>query len=302
MSKGLVKVETTALGTIRVDEGEMQRGNVRLVAVERKLQAGIHYTIMPPYKGKGKLMISPDGADNCNAVAGLHVCCPPPQKEDIRDDKGFQEVTRRVVVLGCTPTGAMQIIDYSCTFNVRAYFEKDLFGKMKHNGEAIQMGRESDKPDGDGRWHWLELDDGMGIWMNVAHPEVIKVWETRSQNRQFADRRCMAVARRNALCQHGAMPQKMIGEYRGRMDEAPQTFKVQAFYFRPEDEMKLAAAANQIAAGVDPSEIKDAKYIEASHNVGVDDLQGIDDDDPTPEMEENPDMGHVGDPELPDFD
>lgn len=296
-NRKLVTINSTPLGKLMVKEDELTRGDVRLITASRKLQNGIHFTAMPPWDGKGKLMLSPDGADFCNGIAGLHICAPPPLTADIRDERGFQEVTRRVIVVGRTPTGAMQIVDYSCTFNVRAYFEKDLFGKMKYNKGAIFLGGVNDKPTGEGRWHWLELDDGVGIWMDMTNPEVVKVWETRSQNRQFADRRCMAVARRNALCQHGAMPGKMIGTYSGeKATAAPDTFTVQAFYWRDGDERsetELLTVANEIAAGKPPQDIEGAKLITQHAGVEADDLEGLTDDEPR-EEEPEPDMAHVG--------
>jgi hypothetical protein len=296
-NRKLVTINSTPLGPLMIKEGELLRGDVRLVTATRKLQSGIHYTAMPPVKGTGKLMISPDGADYCNGIAGLHICAPPPQTEDIRDERGFVEVTRRVIVVGRTPTGAMQIVDYSCTFNVRAYFEKDLFGKMKYNKEALYLGSKNEGPPNEGRWHWLELDDGVGIWMDMANEEVVKVWETRSQNRQFADRRCMAVARRNALCQHGAMPGKMIGTYSGdKAAAAPETFSVQAFYWRDGDERsesELLTVANEIAAGRPPQDVEGAKLITQHAGVEAGELDGIADDEPG-EQEPEPETALVG--------
>ena len=206
-------------------------------------------------------------------------------------------MTRRVIVVGRTPTGGMQIVDYSCTFNVRAYFEKDLFGKMKYNKEALFLGRKQDEPK-DGRWHWLELDDGVGIWMDMTNPEVVKVWETRSQNRQFADRRCMGVARRNALCQHGAMPSKMIGTFNGKKNsDAPASFVVNAFYWQDRDENSetdLITVANEIAAGKPPQEVEGAKLITARQDIGPDELIDAPDMD-EPEIDEpEPELAHVG--------
>jgi len=51
MANAMVKIDSTPLGMIRVKEGELMRGDVRLIEAQRTLQAGIHYTAMPPYKG-----------------------------------------------------------------------------------------------------------------------------------------------------------------------------------------------------------------------------------------------------------
>ena len=278
----LVKRESP-VGELTLRDGELRSGALRLVRKTVKLQAGVHYTAIG-----GNLMLSPQGADVLNSIAALSVFFPDLEKQrraDVRDDSGaFIEVTRRVVVAGRTPLGAMQAIDYSCTFNVQAYFKKDLLKKVSEAKAAGGIGTKDNPPPDDGRWVFVPIRNDVGIWADLNHPEVVKAYSTYVQNQMFADRRCLGTARRNALCMHGAFPPKILAKTDGK----PASFDADVYYHKPDsdfDRQTMIGMAEEFSArGTAFPQISESDTIQADfEDLGPEDF---DDGDP----EEAPDV------------
>jgi hypothetical protein len=304
---GLIKVDSKFLGPLKVRNGELEAGKLRLVEAQVKLTAGTHYTGI-----QGKMLLSPEGAMRLNQIAGLSIALPVGSWSEAKDKYGFSEVSRRVLVVGHTPGGKLQVVDYSCSFSVRAYFIKALFGKVtgrdrKGDGEGAEessggkcgfLGTVKHEPEAKPgeRWEFVPVDEsGVGLWVDLAHPKIAKAYETQAQDRQFADRRCLGIALRNALAMHGAMPGKMLGTYKGY--QPPPEVTVPVYQWRGDSEESAAVAAS-LAEGRPPAELKGVETVTVTDNEpSDDDVAGVEELDeralPEPDAEAQALTGEV---------
>ena len=245
---------TTNLGELTVKDGELRMGNLQMIRAQVVLEEGIDYTSI-----QGKLLLSPEGADKCNQIAGLSIFEPHDDRswEDQRDAGGFVEVRRRCVVAGRTPTGQMQVVSSSIVFSPRSYFLHALTKKVRYNTSAGCLGGPEDRPEKRGekdtsRWQYFPIDEAIGIWADLTHKDVFGMVEAYTQDRKFADRRAAGIVRRNALCLHSALGgQKIIGQV--PKGQEPPTWAVNVFSWKGEDiagtEQEAAAVAAAVGAG-----------------------------------------------------
>ena len=262
----IVKIQTRALGELRVADTELRAGNLVLV---RKMVPLKHRTDFSFLKGSGTLMLSPEGADNCNQIANLSVFSPDmadQRRSDVRDGDGLiTEVTRRVIVAGRTPLGVMQAIDYSVTLNLVAYYRKNLMGKIKYNHDIGQVGQQDSRPAGDIPWAFIPIVPPLGIWIDQSHPTVFDVMDKFTQDQGYANRLCVSIAKRNALCMHSCMPGKTVGKLE-RGAPVPNMLEVPVMGFRPcddYDERSVAGIAQAIAEGQEVPLLETAEVVTA---------------------------------------
>ena len=247
---GLIKLNTN-LGTLTVKEGELRHGDLRLIRATVPLEAGIDFTNI-----QGKLLLSPEGADKLNQIAGLSIFEPHDDRswEDKRDAGGFVEVRRRCVVAGRTPTGTMQVVSSSIVFSPRAYFMHALTKKVRYEPSAGYLGGAEEQPTRDGRWRYFPIDEQIGIWANLGHKDVFGLVEAYTQDRKFADRRAAGIVRRNALCLHAAIGgQKMIGQV--PKGQEPPTWGAPVFAWKGQDFAGTEQEAHEVAMAVGSGQI-----------------------------------------------
>lgn len=215
MSRELVTVKAKALehlapGGLRVVDDELQRGNLRAVRAMVKLQPGDATDI------QGKALLSPDGADRLNRIAGIQIIelANPQYRQDQQDDNGFQVCTRSAVALGRDAFGNRVMAGpMTVSFRPRAYLMHALvkIAKGRRNQEQgpkpVVWDVDGNKPQRDGAWKRFVVDGDLALWADLTHPDVASALETFAQDRKFADRRCMGTLRRNLLCAHpGGFP------------------------------------------------------------------------------------------------
>jgi hypothetical protein len=290
MAGELVRV-VTPLGSLTVKDGELRRGNLRLIKAQVRLEAGLDYTPI-----QGKLLLSPEGADRLNQIAGLSIFEPMDDKSwtDKRDAGGFIEVRRRCVVAGRTPTGTMQVVSASITFSPRAYFLHALVKKIGRERSAGMLGTPDDRPAPRGekdtaRWMYFPIDEALGVWADLTHKDVFGLVEAYAQDRKFADRRASGIVRRNALAQHGALGgQKMLGVYE-KDKGAPESWTAPVFAWRSDDLAETETQAAEVAAAVGTGRMDHPALAGAEHRVAqvdVEDLEAAEVEDEGSEAED----------------
>lgn len=219
MSKDLVVVKPTALehlapGGLRVVDDELQRGNLRAVRCMVKLGPADVTDI------QGKPLLSPDGADKLNRLAGIQVIelSNPQYRQDQQDENGFQVCTRSAVALGRDALGNRVMAGpMTVSFRPRAYLMHALVkiakgrrgrdGQDNNGPKPVVWDTDGNKPPRDGAWKRFVVDGDLAVWADLSHNDVASALEVFAQDRKFADRRCMGTLRRNLLCAHpGGFP------------------------------------------------------------------------------------------------
>lgn len=197
----------TKMGPLMVRGEELLRGELRQVAKRVKVEDGDYTNI------QGKLLRSPQGADRINKIAGINVVelTAPGFRKDECDRYGYSSCTRSVLAIGHSATGALIAVGpMTMTFSPGAYLNHALGKLMDSKGEVVRLGKPGSQAPNDGNWIYFPVDEVAGLWANLGVKDVATAYCTYLQDRKFADRRCMGILRRNALCQHPGGPTKYV--------------------------------------------------------------------------------------------
>ena len=198
----------TKMGPLMVRGEELLRGELRQVAKRVKCEDGDYTNI------QGKLLRSPQGADRINKIAGINIVelTAPGFRKDECDRYGYSSCTRSVLGIGHSATGALIAVGpMTMTFSPGAYLNHALGKLMDSKGEVVRLGKPGSAQPGE-NWIYFPVDEVAGLWANLGVKEVATAYCTYLQDRKFADRRCMGILRRNALCQHPGGPTKYVSK------------------------------------------------------------------------------------------
>lgn len=193
------------------------------------------------YMVSGKTHISHLGYQACNVIANLSIMRPNTIFVDaversnpyIERNPITQEavnVHARSLAIGFAPTGNPVIVDKTVILNLRQYFLTDLKTKINKFPEAGFFGAGQMNMPTPGAWYSkdgkreiaprenavmrfmptneITLGDYVGYWFDVAHPEIIAVYEQQRTRQQFAERNAISMSSRNAMSEHPCMPVK----------------------------------------------------------------------------------------------
>jgi len=187
--------------------------------------------------------------------------------------KVIQSVYVRKLVFGHNPIGNVVGLDYTLFFNIYTYFIQDLQAKIKKypacgvlglanerpqqfiskklvwkktkTGKSYQTeGNEEIKTDvSDKMLKFVEIEDGVGLWIDLGHPEIRDCYNTHVQRQKFGDRHAQSICERNAILKHPAIAAKLIRVENG-------VAAVPVYGFRHEmDPVKVSEMADAIARG-----------------------------------------------------
>lgn len=227
-STGLQKVEVRKFGQLLIRHDEA--GQLDLVVKPVTLTAGQHYVRIGK---KGQMTAA--GIDEKNRPAGCSVLNPPVVVVDgveqgnpfVETDsvQGVVRVLARKLIIGRNPFGEWVAIDYTADFIPEAYHRRDLLQVVSDTPEAGWLGGPEHGPDEDqkkrGRWRFVPTHgNDVGLWIDLAHAEIQKVYETTDQRRLHALKTAQTIARRNGLAMHPA-----IGGQRFKLDSVEDEFK-----------------------------------------------------------------------------
>ncbi|MDA8212121.1 MAG: hypothetical protein M0021_09625 [Clostridia bacterium] len=189
--------------------GEIQavKANVRLE--ERKSQL---------YVVQGKCRVTADGYNELNKIAGVSVITPStlqlpdgnvvsnPYPIIDRASGSISKVWVKKIAVGLTPIGNLVITSSTLLYDIGMYFIQDLYKKIQRDkmmGRACMRPMLSEKDLQTGMF--FSLENELGIWVDVGHPEFLKAMDTYIQNKLFAERKAQTICERNALRKHPAL-------------------------------------------------------------------------------------------------
>lgn len=216
------KIEVEGLGRMLLRRDE--QGLVQMALKTVKLEAGHDY-----YKIGAKGQMSAAGIDKKNEYAGCHILNPPVVVVDgieqgnpyVETDpvQGIVRVLARKLIIGRSALGEMVAVDYTADYIPEAYHRRDLLQKISDTPEAGWLGGSEHSPTEEqkarGRWRFIPThSNDIGLWVDLAHEDIQKIFETTDQRRLHALKIAQTIARRNGLGMHPA-----IGGQRFKLDE-----------------------------------------------------------------------------------
>lgn len=195
-----------------------------------------------------------------------------PHIERHPETKVIQSVSIRRVGIGYSPVGNLMAIDKTLFFNIRTYFMQDLQSLMKKFPAAAALGKKGSPPksrkvkeisgwektasgknrpifgaekevkfDADSA-EYYEIEGGVGVWVDLTHPEVLGLFNTHTQRQKFGDRIAQSIVDRNILKDFMALGQVQL--------DRGDTARVLVYGYRHElDFHKVENLAAQIASG-----------------------------------------------------
>ena len=148
----------------------------------------------------------------------------------------------RVIVLGPNPLGNMCAVDYSLYFNLHTYLMQDLQSAIKKYPSCGMLGTEDQRPSefvyNEPKWEtykyrgetrrkmvpgdevtldvsrkplkFIEIGDGVGLWVDLSHPEIKAAFNSHVQRQKFGDRQAQSICVRNAMLLHPAIAAKNV--------------------------------------------------------------------------------------------
>jgi len=210
MGNGYEIVPVKALGSgvqLRVKGDELLRGDLRLVRAMVRVPAT---EVTEIWAGKGKApktLLSPDGADRLNRIAGLQVIelTGERYRRDIRDDRkgGLDLCVRSAVALGRDQLGNLTMAGpMTISYSPRAYMMHSLTKQANDSRKSGVRWDADPKPEGSKPWKHMSIDGDLGLWVDLSDVDVGRAIEAYAQSRKFAERLCMGILRRNLFCSH----------------------------------------------------------------------------------------------------
>ena len=238
-----------------------------------------------------KPMITKDGYMKINRVAGVNLLTPPslivdgiaqsnPHIEKHPTTKTIQSVSIRRIGIGYNPIGNLMAIDKTLYFNIRTYFIQDLQSKMNKFPACAVLGQKGKVPkskkycpvtwkksssgknypeygaETDANFNpdnmvFYEIEDPVGIWVDISHPEIQALFDTHTQRQKFGDRIAQSIVDRNILKDFTAISQVQL-------DEKGNFARIVVYGHKHDmDFHKLDDMSGKIAAGeVDRGEIE----------------------------------------------
>ena len=226
------------------------KGFIRSVKQNVTLNADaqdIQYIAKTP-DGVERYMVTVGGVAKLNRVPGLTAVYPKeiiidgvagPNPYPITKDNILKAVHVRVIVLGPNPLGNMCAVDYSLYFNLHTYLMQDLQSAIKKYPACGMLGIKEERPkmffyneidwkttkEGKKRpvpgkevqadvsnktLKFLEIGDGIGLWIDLGHPEIKAAFNSHVQRQKFGDRHAQSICTRNAMLLHPAIAAKNI--------------------------------------------------------------------------------------------
>jgi hypothetical protein len=263
MSTELMKV-TESLGDLRVRMTD--KGKVSLVVVGCKLVNKLDYNAL----GEGKVCLSGAGVEKMAAVAGLslvdapHVMVNGKQEMNphlVYDSGGLlARAVHKKLAIGRSPLGQMCIVESTVEYSPKTYHMQDLvkLARKKGGESMVLLGTKDMRPEGQW-WVWQgEIHEGVGLWANLGHDEVTKVFDTTVGRKKFGQRVAEGMAKRNAAAHHPAVgglsraAATTKNQYGGH--EGPASLTVQAMCWRSDESADaMSEIIEQTRGGTTPA-------------------------------------------------
>jgi len=264
----------------------------RLVAIRARIV--LREDLGHLYEVEGKVAISSLGYHELNRYAGISLVGPnrvltpdgerPNPYLEMDPRTGYvSAVWVRRVAFGLSPIGNLAVIDRSFRFDLRTYLLQELTKKAARNkavGCFLMREQVAEHEAKIGKKGWfITLTDPVGLWVDLAHEEVLKTLENHTQRLRFAERHATSICERNALRAHPAIARSQVAPTGPR---GQRTCAVTVFGFRHDldrkqvERLAVAVAEDQqdrlqveaAALGLSPLE-HEAKTVE-----GAEDLSG----------------------------
>jgi len=179
-------------------------------------------------KSDEDMPITYEGYKYLNKTASINILSPQsvivdgreqPNPHIERNDSNMVEsVWARKIGLGYSPAGILTAIDKTLFYNIYTYFIQSIQAKMNRKEwksgkmtdiplypNAAEIGLKDEKPDKDGRWHFLPTAPPLGIWINFEDPAIIDCINEHTQRQKFADRIAQTILERNIYKDHPAI-------------------------------------------------------------------------------------------------
>lgn len=192
-----------------------------------------------------KAIVTAAGYNKLNQLATVNILTPPscivdgveqsnPHVERHPQTKVIQTVNVRKIAFGFSPTGNMVAIDKTLFFNIYTYFLQDLQAKIKKYPACGCLGVKDSKPPmisyqsqewkttAQGKRYcepgavktidikekpmaFYSIEEPVGIWVDISHPEILAAFESHVQRQKFGDRIAQTIVERNCLKAHPAI-------------------------------------------------------------------------------------------------
>ena len=252
------------------------------------------------YQVSGKTHITQVGYLFCNQVANISVMRPNTIFVDaVERSNPFIErnpitqeavnIHARSLAIGFAPTGNPVIVDKTVILNLRQYFITDLKNKVNKFPEAGYFGAGELRGPEPEAWETkdgkreikarenavmrfmptaeITPGDYVGYWFDVAHPEIIAVYEQQRTRQQFAERNAITMASRNAMSEHPCMPPKDVSAF---VNPQSGDAKVMVYGYRHDFSADGLKGLAQAAADGDLSGVQKRGGAEAElHDLGT---------------------------------
>ncbi|MTV47734.1 hypothetical protein GJ688_01895 [Heliobacillus mobilis] len=280
LGDGQVFVKRTANGMIRSVKG----------SVTLSEQSGDIAYIYP------KTMTTSKGFNKANQIAGLSIITPEklqlpngdivvnpfPMVEPRSGSIG--KVWVKKMAIGYSPTGVLVVTSATLLYDVRMYFVQDVLkkvGKVAAAGtltmefglnivKETEYGIFVDSGDPKRPQAFIRIDDsGLGILIELSHPDIIKAVETYVQKKLFAERNAQSIAERLVMSKHPALSNiayvEATGPDKAKVAKVPVVGFVHDFN---QDQLldiaKQAEQGGEIVVNGQKAQVIDAGVIEAS--------------------------------------
>lgn len=208
------KKELVTLGDGNVFVKRTENGGIKAVSSRLKLEeVRGHLTNI-----KRKVMITAAGYNFLNRIAGLSILTP--EKLTLPDGKivanpyliidpatGFVEkIWVKKMVIGYGPTGNLVITTNTLLYDCKAYFLRDVIGKVQSNKNAGKICNENSLTEDEKRkGFYVRINGSIGLWLNSEDKDVIKAVDTYIDSMTFADRKAQTICEKNCMKKHPAL-------------------------------------------------------------------------------------------------
>lgn len=236
------------------------------------------------YTSRGKTAITASGYSKLNKVANVSLLTPPtlvvdginqnnPHIERHPTTKVIQSVALRRIGIGYSPIGNLVAVDKTLFLNIYTYFIQDIQAKMKKFPACAALGTKDAKPksktftprywsDADHCYQekpaqtvalesanmvFFSIEDPVGVWIDLDHPEIQEVFDQHTQRQKFGDRIAQSIVDRNILGEHPAIAQKQVT---AQGEGKAHTALVQVFGHRHSlDHQRLQEISGELTSG-----------------------------------------------------
>ena len=278
---------------------------------------------------QGKAVITVSGYNKLNQFASLNILTPTSCIVDGREQsnpyiernpqtKVIQTIAIRKVAFGYSPIGNMTVVDKTLFFNIFTYFLQDLQAKIKKYPACGCLGLKDTKPTkiiytlqewkttSDGKKYpvdgqkkevsvmdkpmaFYSIEEPVGIWVDISHPEIQDAFNSHTQRQKFGDRHAQSIVERNCLKTHPAIASSTV-----IVDKATGTASVEVFGWQHKKTFQdLNEMAQEVSNGT--SEVEIATYEEAQEV----EAETIDEESPHPIEEPHTSQGDEKQLEAP---